>query len=62
MTQASKTKICPGCGKPFSLYSERCPHCGKDSTVGTQRLGLLFTLGMLMLAPILIMILVLIFW
>jgi predicted amidophosphoribosyltransferase len=58
MPQNPQTKICPRCHLEFSLYSERCPHCGKDSKYGTQAMGLFVTLGMLMLAPILIMLLI----
>ena len=53
-----KTQICTRCKGVFSLYSERCPHCGKDSKYGTQAWGLIITLGMLLLAPIFIMILI----
>lgn len=59
---AADTKVCPRCKGKFSLYSERCPHCGKDSTVGTQALGLLFTLTLLMLAPIAMVILIYFLW
>lgn len=55
-------QVCARCGGVFSLYSERCPHCGKDSKVGTQALGLLFTLSLLMLAPILMVILIYFLW
>ena len=58
----TKEKVCTRCNKVFSLYSERCPHCGKDSKVGTQGAGLLFTLGLLMLAPIAMLLLIWIFW
>lgn len=54
---AQKTRICSRCKGEFSLYSERCPHCGKDSVVGTQALGVLVTIGLLMLTPIVILIL-----
>lgn len=59
---AAQTKVCPRCQKTFSLYSERCPHCGKDSNVGTQAMGLFVTLGLLMLAPIAIMLLIFLFY
>ena len=62
MSDAPKTKVCPRCKHTFSIYSERCPHCGKDSNVGTQAMGLFVTLGMLLLAPILIIVLILIFY
>ena len=55
---APQTRNCTRCKKDFSLYSERCPHCGKDSVVGTQALGVLVTIGMLMLTPIVILILI----
>lgn len=55
---AQQTRVCTRCKKEFSLYSERCPHCGKDSVVGTQALGVLVTIGLLMLAPIAILILI----
>lgn len=57
-----QTQICKRCHGEFSLYSERCPHCGKDSKYGTQAMGLFVTLGLLMLAPIAMMILVYIFY
>ena len=59
---AVQSKTCPRCKKEFSLYSERCPHCGKDSNVGTQAMGLFVTLGLLMLAPIAIMLLIFLFY
>ena len=55
-------QVCTRCHGVFSLYSERCPHCGKDSKVGTQAMGLLFTLGLLMLAPIAMVILIYFIW
>jgi hypothetical protein len=58
----AQTKICPRCKGTFSLYTERCPHCGKDSKVGTQAGGLLFTLGLLMLAPIAMVIVIYLVW
>ena len=48
-----RTQVCKRCGGVFALYSERCPHCGKDSKYGTQSLGVLVTIGgMLVLTPI----------
>lgn len=49
----NKTQVCKGCGGVYPLYSERCHHCGKDSKYGTQSLGVLITVGgMLLLTPI----------
>lgn len=59
---AQPTRTCTRCKKDFSLYSERCPHCGKDSVVGTQALGVLVTIGLLMLTPIVILILIWLFY
>lgn len=59
---APQTKTCKRCKQTFSLYSERCPHCGKDSEYGTQAGGLLFTLGLLMLAPIFMVIIIWWLW
>ncbi len=57
-----KMRTCTRCKKEFSLYSERCPHCGKDSVVGTQALGVLVTIGLLMLTPIVILIMIWLFY
>lgn len=56
------TQVCKRCGGVYPLYSERCTHCGKDSKYGTQSLGLLVTLGMLMFALPLAVVLIFIFW
>lgn len=46
----NRMQVCKGCGGVYPLYSERCHHCGKDSKYGTQGIGLLITIGMLLFA------------
>ena len=57
-----QTQVCKRCGGVYPLYSERCHHCGKDSKYGTQSLGVLVTIGMLLLALPLAVILIFVFW
>lgn len=46
----ARTQVCKRCGGVYPLYSERCHHCGKDSKYGTQSIGLLITIGLLLFA------------
>lgn len=45
----SGTRPCKGCKQAFSAYVEKCPHCGRDDAHGSQLMGVIVLVGILML-------------